>query len=97
MRPSPALPRVPGEGGHHEPALLRASCCYQRPGARTDDGGLHYFRPRSVRRMASELMDAKEVNRFLIGKITEIGVRYDFGEEHELLGWQGWSGGASTS
>ena len=31
-------------------------------------------------------MDFEEVNLFLIGKITEIGVRYDFGEGHELLG-----------
>jgi hypothetical protein len=28
----------------------------------------------------------EEVNRYLIEKITAIGVRYDFGEGHELLG-----------
>jgi rifampicin monooxygenase len=42
--------------------------------------------PRSVRRLVSELMDFEEVNRYLIEKITAIGVRYDFGECHELLG-----------
>ncbi|MBE1465762.1 hypothetical protein H4W33_004774 [Kibdelosporangium phytohabitans] len=31
-------------------------------------------------------MDFEEVNRYLIEKITAIGVRYDFGEGHELLG-----------
>ena len=42
--------------------------------------------PRSVRRLLSELMDFEEVNRHLIEKIIAIGVRYDFGEGHELLG-----------
>ncbi|MEH0938086.1 rifampin monooxygenase [Micromonospora psammae] len=42
--------------------------------------------PRSVRRLVSELMDFEDVNRYLIEKITAIGVRYDFGEGHELLG-----------
>ncbi|HEY8113484.1 MAG TPA: rifampin monooxygenase [Actinomycetes bacterium] len=42
--------------------------------------------PRSVRRLVSELMDFEEVNGYLIEKITAIGVRYDFGEGHELLG-----------
>ncbi|WP_431683609.1 rifampin monooxygenase [Kitasatospora sp. KL5] len=42
--------------------------------------------PRAVRRLLSELMDFEEVNRHLIEKITAIGVRYDFGEGHELLG-----------
>jgi 2-polyprenyl-6-methoxyphenol hydroxylase-like FAD-dependent oxidoreductase len=42
--------------------------------------------PQSVRRLMSELMDFEEVNRYLIEKITAIGVRYDFGEGHELLG-----------
>ncbi|WP_204039912.1 rifampin monooxygenase [Acrocarpospora phusangensis] len=40
----------------------------------------------SVRRLLSQLMDFEEVNRFLIEKITAIGVRYDFGEGHQLLG-----------
>ncbi|WP_328751424.1 rifampin monooxygenase [Streptomyces sp. NBC_00285] len=42
--------------------------------------------PRAVRRLLSQLMDFDEVNRYLIEKITAIGVRYDFGEGHELLG-----------
>ncbi|MFE0254003.1 rifampin monooxygenase [Streptomyces sp. NPDC059010] len=42
--------------------------------------------PRAVHRLLSELMDFDEVNRYLIEKITAIGVRYDFGEGHELLG-----------
>ena len=31
-------------------------------------------------------MDFEDVNRYLIEKITAIGIRYDFGEGHELLG-----------
>jgi 2-polyprenyl-6-methoxyphenol hydroxylase-like FAD-dependent oxidoreductase len=42
--------------------------------------------PQAVRRLVSDLMDFDEVNRYLIEKITAIGVRYDFGEGHELLG-----------
>ena len=42
--------------------------------------------PQAVRRLLSELMDFEDVNRYLIEKITAIGVRYDFGEGHELLG-----------
>ena len=42
--------------------------------------------PQAVRRLLSELMDFEEVNRYLIEKITAIGIRYDFGEGHELLG-----------
>ncbi|MFI6452549.1 rifampin monooxygenase [Streptosporangium amethystogenes] len=42
--------------------------------------------PQAVRRLLAELMDFEEVNRYLIEKIIAIGVRYDFGEGHELLG-----------
>ncbi|MDT9693313.1 rifampin monooxygenase [Streptomyces sp. P9(2023)] len=42
--------------------------------------------PQSVRRLLTELMGIEEVNRRLIEKITAIGVRYDFGEGHDLLG-----------
>jgi 2-polyprenyl-6-methoxyphenol hydroxylase-like FAD-dependent oxidoreductase len=42
--------------------------------------------PQAVRRLLSELMDFEEVNRYLIEKIIAIGVRYDFGDGHELLG-----------
>ncbi|MFB6833322.1 rifampin monooxygenase [Streptomyces hydrogenans] len=41
---------------------------------------------RAVRRLLAELMDFEEVNRFLIGKLTAIDVRYDCGEGHPLLG-----------
>ncbi|MER6144572.1 rifampin monooxygenase [Streptomyces sparsogenes] len=40
----------------------------------------------AVRRLLSELMDFEDVNRHLIEKIIAIGVRYDFGEGHQLLG-----------
>jgi 2-polyprenyl-6-methoxyphenol hydroxylase-like FAD-dependent oxidoreductase len=42
--------------------------------------------PAAVRRLLSRLMDFEDVNRYLIEKITAIGVRYDFGEGHPLLG-----------
>ncbi|MEV6947119.1 rifampin monooxygenase [Streptomyces sp. NPDC051172] len=42
--------------------------------------------PQAVRRLLSQLLDFEEVNRYLIEKITAIGIRYDFGEGHELLG-----------
>ncbi|MFF9913014.1 rifampin monooxygenase [Streptomyces sp. NPDC013457] len=40
----------------------------------------------AVRRLMAELTRIDEVNRYLIEKITGIGIRYDFGEGHELLG-----------
>ncbi len=42
--------------------------------------------PQAVRRLVSDLMDFEDVNRYLIEKITAIGVRYDFGGGHELVG-----------
>jgi 2-polyprenyl-6-methoxyphenol hydroxylase-like FAD-dependent oxidoreductase len=42
--------------------------------------------PRSVRRLVSELMDFEDVNRYLIEKITAIGIRYDLGGGHPLVG-----------
>ncbi|WP_354638075.1 rifampin monooxygenase [Kitasatospora camelliae] len=42
--------------------------------------------PQAVRRLMSELMDFEEVNRFLIEKLSAIGIRYDFGDGHPLLG-----------
>jgi rifampicin monooxygenase len=42
--------------------------------------------PQAVRRLMVELMDFEEVNRYLIEKVTGIGIRYDFGEGHHLLG-----------
>ncbi|HEX5202758.1 MAG TPA: FAD-dependent monooxygenase [Actinoplanes sp.] len=42
--------------------------------------------PQAVRRLVSELMDFEEVIRFLLEKITAIGIRYDFGDGPALLG-----------
>ncbi|MGC4820654.1 rifampin monooxygenase [Micromonospora sp. DT63] len=42
--------------------------------------------PQAVRHLLSELMDFEDVNRYLIEKVTGLGVRYDFGEGHELVG-----------
>ncbi|PSL05476.1 2-polyprenyl-6-methoxyphenol hydroxylase-like FAD-dependent oxidoreductase [Haloactinopolyspora alba] len=42
--------------------------------------------PQAVRRLIAELMDFEAVSRYLIEKTTAIGVCYDFGEGHELLG-----------
>ncbi|SMC70993.1 rifampin monooxygenase [Kibdelosporangium aridum] len=42
--------------------------------------------PQSVRRLLAELMDFEVVSRYLTEKIIAIGIRYDFGEGHELLG-----------
>ena len=40
----------------------------------------------AVRRLLSELMDFEDVRRYLVEKTTAIGVRYDFGDGHELVG-----------
>ncbi|MFG3557030.1 rifampin monooxygenase [Micromonospora sp. NPDC047557] len=42
--------------------------------------------PQAVRHLLSELLDFEDVNRYLIEKVTGLGVRYDFGAGHELLG-----------
>ncbi|TDC73195.1 rifampin monooxygenase [Micromonospora sp. KC606] len=42
--------------------------------------------PRAVRRLLEDLMDFEDVNRHLIEKVTAIGVRYDLGTGHDLLG-----------
>lgn len=42
--------------------------------------------PQAVRRVLSELTGFDDANRYLIEKITAIGVRYDVGEGHDLLG-----------
>jgi 2-polyprenyl-6-methoxyphenol hydroxylase-like FAD-dependent oxidoreductase len=42
--------------------------------------------PRAVRRLLTALMDFDEVNRYLLEKITAIGIRYDFGAGPDLLG-----------
>jgi rifampicin monooxygenase len=42
--------------------------------------------PQALRRIMTELMDFDDVTRYLAEKIAAIGIRYDFGEGHELLG-----------
>jgi 2-polyprenyl-6-methoxyphenol hydroxylase-like FAD-dependent oxidoreductase len=42
--------------------------------------------PQAVRRLFTALMDLDEVNRYLLGKITAIGIRYDVGAGPDLLG-----------
>jgi rifampicin monooxygenase len=42
--------------------------------------------PQALRRVMSELMDFDVVTRHLIEKVIAIGIRYDFGAGHELLG-----------
>jgi rifampicin monooxygenase len=42
--------------------------------------------PQAVRQLLSELLNFDDVNRYLTEKITAIGVRYAFGEEHDLVG-----------
>ncbi|WP_329389318.1 rifampin monooxygenase [Streptomyces sp. NBC_01351] len=40
----------------------------------------------ALRELFSKLMDFEEVNRYVTEMITAVGVRYDFGQGHELLG-----------
>jgi 2-polyprenyl-6-methoxyphenol hydroxylase-like FAD-dependent oxidoreductase len=40
----------------------------------------------ALRELFAKLMDFEEVNRYVTGMITAVGVRYDFGEGHDLLG-----------
>ena len=40
----------------------------------------------AVRRLVSQLMNFEEVSRYLTEMISAIGVHYDFGEGHQLLG-----------
>lgn len=42
--------------------------------------------PRAVRRLLAELFEFDEVNRYLTEKVTAIGIRYDVGAGHHLLG-----------
>ncbi|MFE2723656.1 rifampin monooxygenase [Kitasatospora sp. NPDC059327] len=46
----------------------------------TDPGAI------ALRELLSKLMDFEEVNRYVTGMITAVGVRYDFGEGPDLLG-----------
>ncbi|GHG48379.1 rifampin monooxygenase [Streptomyces griseocarneus] len=40
----------------------------------------------ALRELFSKLMDFEEVNAYVTGMVTAVGVRYDFGEGHDLLG-----------
>ncbi|MFD3618385.1 rifampin monooxygenase [Streptomyces sp. NPDC058676] len=40
----------------------------------------------ALRELFTTLMDFEEVNRYVTGMITAVGVSYDFGEGHDLLG-----------
>ncbi len=40
----------------------------------------------ALRELFSKLMDFEEVNRYVTDMITAVGVRYDFGAGHDLLG-----------
>jgi 2-polyprenyl-6-methoxyphenol hydroxylase-like FAD-dependent oxidoreductase len=42
--------------------------------------------PRAVRRLLTELLEIDGVNRYLTEKVTALGVRYDLGGGHELVG-----------
>ncbi|MCO8276987.1 FAD-dependent monooxygenase [Actinoplanes sp. TRM 88003] len=42
--------------------------------------------PQAVRRLFAELMDFEDVNRYLVEKLTGIGVRYDFGSADDRIG-----------
>lgn len=42
--------------------------------------------PRAVRALLTELMQLPAVTRYLTEKLTAVGVRYDFGDEHPLVG-----------
>ena len=40
----------------------------------------------ALRGLLSELMDFEDVNRYVTAMVTAVGVRYDLGDGHELLG-----------
>ncbi|MEE2035468.1 rifampin monooxygenase [Rhodococcus chondri] len=42
--------------------------------------------PQAVRRLLTNLMDFDDVSRYLTEKIIAVGIRYDFGGGHDLLG-----------
>ncbi|WP_236046622.1 FAD-dependent monooxygenase [Paractinoplanes ovalisporus] len=50
----------------------------------TDEPG-----PRAVRALLTRLVEFNDVNRFLIGMITAISIRYDFGQDESLSGAPG--------
>jgi 2-polyprenyl-6-methoxyphenol hydroxylase-like FAD-dependent oxidoreductase len=42
--------------------------------------------PQAVRRLMSKLMDFEDVHTYLVELVAATGIRYDFGDGHELLG-----------
>jgi rifampicin monooxygenase len=42
--------------------------------------------PQAVRRLFAQLMSFEDVNRYLIERVTAIGIRYDLGDGHDLVG-----------
>ena len=42
--------------------------------------------PQAVRRLVARLMDVEDVNRYLIERVSAVGIRYDLGEGHDLVG-----------
>lgn len=42
--------------------------------------------PQAVRRLVTELMAFDDVSRYLIERVSGIGVRYDFGDDRDLIG-----------
>ena len=66
--------RRPVAAGVLDSTRAQSELLSQRPGAR------------ALRRLLAELMEFDEVSRHLIEKVTAIGVRYDLGDGHELLG-----------
>ncbi|ATZ24085.1 rifampin monooxygenase [Streptomyces lavendulae] len=65
---------------HAEGALVLASTLAQGVLLGTDPAA------RALREFVSQLMDFDVVNRYVTEQITAVGVRYDLGEGHDLLG-----------
>ncbi|WP_238158624.1 rifampin monooxygenase [Kribbella voronezhensis] len=42
--------------------------------------------PQAMRRLMSRLMDFEDVNKYVIEMVMSIGIRYDFGDDNELVG-----------
>lgn len=65
---------------HPVGALVLAEARAQGPLLEADPGA------KALRELFSKLLDFEEVNRYMTETVTAVGVRYDFGEGHELLG-----------
>ena len=42
--------------------------------------------PQAMRRLMSRLMDFEDVNKYVIEMVMGVGIRYDFGDDNELVG-----------